>query len=314
MASSQPAQPDPPTTPGAAPAATSAPVGLIAGGGILPRLQVEGIRAAGRAVACVGLIGHYDADLPERCDRFAPVGLLRPGAWLRQLRRWGVTEAVMVGSVQKAGVMYDARLYHLRTLVRQLPDRRAIRLWYRVLKRDRRSQAMLAALADTLARGGVHLIDTTRYIPDHLAKPGVNGAVEPTAESRGDVDFGWPILMRMNDLDIGQAIAVKSRDVVAVEAIEGTAAMIARAGELCPRGGWTLLKGAPPEKDPRFDVPLVGLETVEQMKRAGCGCLALAAGRVILAEREAFLAECDEAGIAVVGVAGVDSLSNRAEE
>lgn len=278
------------------------PVGLIAGGGVLPRLEAQGMRAAGREVACVGLADHHEPDLPEVCDRFASVGVLRPGAWVRQLRRWGVREAVMVGRVSKAQLMYDPRFYHPWNLLRKMPDRRAIRLWYRVLRRDRRSQAMLAALADTLADGGVKLIDTTRYIPDHLVQPGVNGRVEPSAAARADVKFGWPVLMRVNELDIGQAIAVRDRDVVAVEAIEGTAAMIERAGELCPRGGWSLLKGSPPTKDPRFDVPFVGLETVEQMKAAGCRCIALAAGRVILAERGAFLEACDEAGIAVVGV------------
>ena len=278
------------------------PIGLIAGGGVLPRLEARGIRAAGREVACVGLAGHHDADLAELCDRFATVGVLRPGAWVRRLRKWGVREAVMVGSVQKSGLMYEPGFYDPRKLVRKMPDRRAIRLWYRVLRQDRRSQVMLGAIADTLADGGVRLIDTTRYIPDHLASVGVHGKVEPTATARSDVAFGWPILMRINELDIGQAIAVRDRDVIAVEAIEGTAAMIARAGGLCPRGGWTLLKGTPRTKDPRFDVPLVGLETVAQMRDAGCGCLALAAGRVILAERPEFVAACDRAGIAVVGI------------
>lgn len=280
----------------------SEPLGLIAGGGVLPLLEAKGIRLAGREVACVGLAGHHDPDLPALCDRFASVGVLRPGGWVRQLQKWGVREAVMVGGVSKAQLMYEPGFYDPRKLLRKMPDRRAIRLWYRVLRRDRRSQAMLAALADTLADGGVELIDTTRYIPDHLVQPGVNGRVEPSAAARADVEFGWPILMRMNELDIGQAIAVRERDVIAVEAIEGTAAMIQRAGELCPRGGWSLLKGVPETKDPRFDVPFVGLQTIEQMKAAGCRCVALAAGRVILAERPAFLEACDEAGIAVVGI------------
>lgn len=278
------------------------PIGLIAGGGLLPKLQARGIRDAGHPVACVGLAGQHDNDLPDLCDRFARVGVLRPGSWIKRLRRWGVDQAVLVGTVDKAAFMYHAKFYSPSFVLQQLPDRRVLWLWYRVLRHDRRSQRGLGALADLLARGGVELIDTTRYIPEHLAATGVNGAVQPPASARADIDFGWPLLMKLNELDIGQALAVKGGDVIAVEAAEGTARLITRAGELCPRGGWTLLKGAPPEKDRRFDVPFIGLQTVEQMQAAGCRCLAVAAGRVILAERDKLLPACDAAGIAVVGV------------
>ncbi len=108
--------------------------------------------------------------------------------------------------------------------------------------------------------------------------------------------------MQMNDLEIGQAIAVRERDVVAVEAVEGTDAMIRRAGELSRGGGWCLLKGAGPSKDLRFDVPTIGLQTIEALSAAGAGCLALDAGRVILLDKDALLAAADAAGIAVIGI------------
>lgn len=259
-------------------------------------LEAAGIRAAGRRVVCVGLGDSHDEDLPGLCDRFATVGVLRMGGWARRLRRWGATEAVMVGAVRKT------RLYDPMAIVRMLPDWRTARLWYRVLRHDRRSQTLLTAVADDLMKQGIELIDTTRYIPEHMAEAGVLTRKQPGADQVADITFGWPILMRMNDLDIGQAIAVKGRDVIAVEAIEGTDRMIQRAGGLCKSGGWLLLKGPKPDKDRRFDVPTVGVKTIETLKAAGGTCLAVAAGTVILADKPKVIEAADAAGIAVIGV------------
>jgi len=272
------------------------PIGLIAGGGQLPALEAAGIRAAGRRVVCVTIGEQYDQDLPGLCDGFSRAGIARPGRWVRLMKRWGAQQAVMVGVVKKT------RMYDPVGIVRSLPDLRAIRLWYRVLRHDRRSQTALTALADELSNNGVELIDTTRYIPQHMATPGVLTRRQPSASQMADITFGWPILMRMNDLDIGQAIAVKDRDVIAVEAIEGTDGMIQRAGALCKSGGWVLIKGPKPDKDRRFDVPTVGVKTIETLKTAGGSCLAVAAGSVILAEKEQVLAAADQAGIAVIGM------------
>lgn len=272
------------------------PIGLIAGGGRLPVLEAEGIRAANRRVVCVALGDQYDGDLPGLCDGFARAGALRPGRWVKLLKRWGAREAVMVGVVSKT------RMYDPLAAVRSLPDLRALRLWYRVLRHDRRSQVLLTAVADDLFSQGVELIDTTRYIPEHMAGAGVMTRRQPGAQQMADITFGWPILMRMNDLDIGQAIAVKGRDVIAVEAIEGTDGMIRRAGELCKSGGWVMLKGPRPDKDRRFDVPTVGVQTIQALKAAGGSCLAVASGSVILAEKDQVIAAADEAGIAIVGV------------
>ncbi|MCC6681339.1 MAG: UDP-2,3-diacylglucosamine diphosphatase LpxI [Phycisphaeraceae bacterium] len=272
------------------------PIGLIAGAGALPLMEARGMRAAGRSVCAVAFAGSYDPQLPGLCDRFAKVAITRPGGWIRRFRGWHVREAVMVGAVRKSR-MYDP-LRHLR----YLPDSRALRLWYRVLRHDRRDQAVLAAIAEELSRSGIELIDSTRYIPDHLASAGPMTKHLPGAHELADIEFGWPILMRMNDLDIGQSIAVSSRDVIAVEAMEGTDAMIERAGKLARHGRWTLLKGPKPDKDMRFDVPTVGIETIHKLAAGGATCLAVAAGRVILLDKPTLLAEADKAGIAVIGV------------
>lgn len=270
-------------------------LGLIAGQGRLPVLTAQGMRAAGYRVACVGLAGQYDPQLPSLCDAFATAGIIRLGRWMRLLRRWDVSQAIMLGRVRKA------RMYEPLRLVRQLPDWRAAWLWYRVLRHDRRNVALLSAVADELARGGVNLMDSTTYIPQYMAQVGVMTRTQPTAQQLADIDFGWPLVTQLTQADIGQSLAVMEREVVAVEAIEGTDAMIRRAGELCRVKGWTLLKTAAPDQDMRFDVPTAGLRTIEQLKAAGAGCLVVQAGKVIMADKPEMLALADKYGIAVVG-------------
>lgn len=272
------------------------PIGLIAGGGRLPVLEAVGIRASGRRVVCVAIGDGHDAQLPGLCDHYAHAGFLRLGQWAKLLKRLGARQAVMAGVVRKT------RMYDPLTALRSVPDLRSVLLWYRVVRHDRRSQVLLTAVADDLLSQGIELIDTTRYIPDHMASAGVLTRKQPTAAQMADITFGWPILMRMNDLDIGQAIAVKDRDVIAVEAIEGTDRMIRRAGELCRAGGWVLLKGPRPDKDRRFDVPTVGVQTIQSLKDANGSCLAVASGSVILAEKPLVIEAADAAGIALVGV------------
>jgi DUF1009 family protein len=276
--------------------ADAAPIGLIAGQGQLPVIVARGIRASGRRVSCIGLRDQFVPELPALCDDFAEAGVVQLGRWLRLSRRFGVTEAVMVGRVAKARMHDPFRLF------RQLPDWRAVNLWYRKLRHDRRSATLLTVLAEDLAKEGLVLIDSTTYIPDHMASEGAMTKRQPTDEQRGDIDFGWPLLKQVGSLDIGQAIAVREKDVIAVEAVEGTDRMIARAGELCRRKGWTLLKTARPGHDMRADVPTIGVSTIESMHKAGGGCIAVGVGRVILVDRPAVLAAADRLGIAVVGV------------
>ena len=278
------------------PAMTDSVLGLIAGEGRLPLLVAHGMRDRGFRVACVAFRGHAHPELEACCDQFTQVSLYRMGSWLKHLRRWGATEAVMVGRVAKT------RMHDPWRLVRDIPDWRAIRLWYRRLRHDRRDRAVLAAVADELQRGGIALIDSTTHISQHLAQAGQLGGVAPTSAQRADIDFGWPLLQSSADMGVGQAMAVREGDVIAVEAVEGTAAMIERAGALCPRRGWTLLKTASHDHDNRADVPTIGVETIKQLAAAGAGAVALGAGRVILLDRDAVVQACDEVGLALFGM------------
>lgn len=279
--------------------ATAGAIGLLAGNSELPLLVARGMRERGFRVVGVGLRRHYQPELRPLCDEFHEAGLLQLGRWIRLFRRAGVSEVTMVGGASKRRV-HD-RWFPLKAL-RDLPDWRTIDLWYRRLRHDRRSATLLTAVAEELARSGVTLVDSTRYIEDHLATEGVMGRTRPTALAEGDIAFGWPILQQVGALDIGQGITVRGKDVIAVEAVEGTDAMIERTGALCRSTGWTLLKTARAGHDMRADVPTVGVRTIENLARAGAGCLALGVGRVILVDRPAVLAAADRAGIAVVGV------------
>lgn len=274
----------------------SRPIGLIAGQGALPVIVAEGMRAAGRRVSCIGLADQFVPELPALCDDFAEAGIVQLGRWIRLARRFGIREAVMVGRVSKARMHDPLRVF------RQLPDLRAINLWYRKLRHDRRSATLLTVLADDLAKEGLVLIDSTTFIPDHLASAGTMTHRAPTADQLSDIAFGWPLLRQVGSLDIGQAIAVREKDVIAVEAVEGTDRMIERAGTLCRRKGWTLLKTARPGHDMRADVPTIGISTLENLHAAGGGCIAVGIGRVILVDRPKVLALADQLGIAIVGV------------
>ena len=273
------------------------PIGLIAGGGGLPLLIAKNLRAAGHPVHGLGLAGQYDASLPPLCSTFRDVGVLRIGQWTRELFRLGVHHAIMVGKVDKARLMHDP----LR-IFKNVPDYRTVRAWYKHLRKDKRSHALLAAVADELDRVGVTLLDSTAPIPEEMADQGVMTRRQPTAGQMGDISFGWPLLAQTLRLDIGQAVAVRERDVIAVEAVEGTDRMIERAGRLCRSTGWTLLKGARIGHDRRSDVPTVGVNTIRTLHAAGAGCLALAAGDCIMLEKSEMIRMADKLGIAVIGV------------
>lgn len=270
-------------------------VGMIAGSGLLPILVADGIRATGRQVVCIGLRDQFDPQLPDHCDAFSHAGVLQIGRWIRLLRRAKIDEAVMVGRVAKA------RMYEPFRALRQLPDLRAALLYYRRLRFDRRSHVLLSAVADELATSGVRLIDSTTYICDHLATIGVMGRVQLTTAQQRDVDFAWPMLRSIANLGVGQAIAVRECDVIAIEAMEGTDAMIDRSGQLCRTGGWTMLKTAHDSHDMRADVPTVGVSTLERLAGAGCRLMVLGAGRVIMLEKPRMIEVANRLGIALLG-------------
>lgn len=271
-------------------------LGLIAGSGRLPFMVARGARKAGLRVICVGLSGSVDPQLAEETDVFSLGAVARPAGWIKKLRAHGVTSTVMVGAVEKTRILTANRILNY------LPDWRAFRIWYgRLAGTDKRNDTVLCAIADELATGQIILEDSTLYCKEYLAQAGVMAAVEPDPIITGDIEFGWHIVKKLGDLDIGQAIAVREKEVIAVEAIEGTAKMIERAGRLCAKGGWTLIKTAKPNQDMRFDVPCVGPDTIESLHKNGGRCLVVEKGKTILIEKEKMLQLADRYGISVFG-------------
>jgi DUF1009 family protein len=274
----------------------SSPLGLIAGEGEFPKLVARGARASGRRVAVIGLRGAADAELRELADRFCWRGVAQLGRWIRALRRAGCREVIMAGRVRKAQMFAGPRwLQYLQ----YLPDLTSIRVWY-FHARDKRNDALLGAVADEMQRKGLTLIDSTTYCREALAPAGVLTAFQPPAGVLQDADFAWPIAKEIARLDIGQSVAVKEREIIAVEAIEGTDRLIERAGQLCPQGGWTLVKVAKPNQDMRFDVPTIGPQTIENLKRAGSAGLIIEAGKTLILERDHMLELAGRHRVAVI--------------
>lgn len=275
---------------------TPATLGLIAGEGEFPRLVLRGARREGLRVVVVGLRGCCDAALREEADAFYPAGIARLGRWIRVLRRERAARAIMAGRVSKTRMLDHPRW---RQWLAYLPDWTSIKVWY-FAARDRRNDTLLGAVADEMQRRGIELIDSTAYCKDAMAEEGVLTRRAPSAAMLEDARLGWRIAREIGRLDIGQSIGVKDKDIIAVEAIEGTDAMIDRCGALCRAGGWTLVKTAKPNQDMRFDVPTIGPNTIERLSRTKAAGVVVEAGKTLLLEREKTLELAEKHGIVIV--------------
>jgi hypothetical protein len=270
-------------------------VGLIAGNGRFPVLVLEAARRLGHEVTVVAIREEADPDL-ERVAAGDPavtverVSLGQLGACLRVLRGAGVTEAVMAGQVR-----------HTRLFAGIVPDLKLLGVLGRL--RARNTDAVISAIAEAFAEEGIRLVDSTAFLQPLLARSGQLSSRPPTTDEQADIEFGYTMADAIAGLDIGQTVVVKGRAVVAVEAMEGTDEVIARAGRLAGPGA-AVVKVAKPRQDMRFDVPVVGLPTLHAMRAAGATALSVDAGRTLVLDGEAFGQAADTANIAVVGRTG----------
>jgi DUF1009 family protein len=271
-------------------------LGLIAGGGRLPFLVTAGARRAGLRVICVGLAETTDRGLADEVDVFYKAAIARPGGWIRRLRKHHVTRTIMVGRISKG------RLFTPWRILRYLPDWRAFRIYYwRLRGKNTQPDSLLGAVADELATGGIILENSIMYCKEHLATAGVMTQTQLRSSVKGDIEFGWQLVKKLGELDIGQAIAVKEKEVIAVEAIEGTAEMIERAGRFCKSGGWTLIKASKPQQDMRFDVPCVGPDTIRSLAENRGKCLVVEAEKTIIIDKPETIKLADKLGISIFG-------------
>jgi DUF1009 family protein len=283
------------------------PVGLLAGWGKFPIVFAEKARAAGIPVVCVGLRGMASPELAGMVQRFYWARVAQLGRMIRCFRREGVRQAVMAGKVPKADILHKPWM-----IVSLFPDWRTLRAWFFHRRRDNADDTLLLALVDEFARDGIRFESALNLCPELLVKAGVLTRRRPTAREEADVAFGWRLARSMGGLDVGQSVAVKERAALAVEAIEGTDRMIARAGELCRAGGFTVVKVAKPRQDLRFDVPAVGTSTVETIRRAGGRVLAIEAGKTIVLDEAETVALADRYGISIVALTEAEALRRTA--
>jgi DUF1009 family protein len=266
-------------------------LGLIAGNGRFPFLVLDAARGAGHSVTIVALKEETFPELAEAAARppAAPIhwiSLGQLGKCLSVLKEAGVTQALMAGQVK------HAKLFDVR------PDMTLLSVLMRLKARN--TDALIAAVADVLRDNGIELLSSTTFLGPLMAREGVLTGRGPTDEERAELEFGYRIADQIAGLDIGQTVAVKAAAVVAVEAMEGTDAVIARAGALAG-AGVCIVKVAKPNQDMRFDVPVVGVSTIEAMKAAGATVLSVDASKTLMIDGEAIIRAADAGGICIVG-------------
>jgi DUF1009 family protein len=271
-------------------------LGLIAGNGRFPFLVLDAARGAGHDVTVVALEGETFPDLADVAARppaaaFHWIALGQLGTLIKLFEDAGVTQAVMAGQVKHAklfAVMANADATLLRILMRL---------------KARNTDGIIGGIADAMRDRGIELLNSTAFLGPLLAKDGVLTRRAPDEGEQADLAFGYRIADIVAGLDIGQTIAVKSAAVVAVEAMEGTDAIIARAGQLAGTGV-RIVKVAKPNQDMRFDVPVVGVSTIDAMKAAGATILSVDAGKTLMIDGDAIIKAADAAGICIVGRSG----------
>ncbi len=254
-------------------------VGLLAAWGRFPIVVAHALRDRQVRISCLAVRHHADPVLASLCDDFCWIGLAKLGRAIRFFRRCGVRQATMAGKFHKV------LLYRPWIWLRHLPDWQTIKTFYPHIvsgHKDRKDDTLLGTLADAFSSVGIEFRPATDYAPQLLVPAGPLAGGPPTEAQLRDIRFGWSIAKQLGGLDIGQSVCVKKQAVLAVEAIEGTDACIARAGQLCRRGQFTVVKVAKPQQDMRFDVPTVGLGTLKSMTAAGARVLAVEADRTIL--------------------------------
>ena len=242
-------------------------IGLLAGWGRFPITVAKALKEQGYYVSCLAVVDHADPVLKDICDDFSWQGLAKLGRAIRYFRRRGIYDATMAGKIHKV-VLYQPWIWF-----RHLPDWRAIQTFYPhfvASEKDRKDDTLLGAVVEAFAQDGIRFGPATDYAPELLVNEG-------------------QLTKEIGRLDVGQSVCVKERAVLAIEAIEGTDECIRRAGELCRKGGFTIVKVAKPQQDMRFDVPTIGLWTLEVMVASGAKILAVEAGRTILIDEPEFL-------------------------
>ena len=273
-------------------------VGLIAGWGRYPFVIAQALKTQGAAVHCIAIAGHADQDLAAICDTHCEMGVAHIGRGIRHFKRLGVRRATMAGKIFKHKVLYGR--FGWLSLVPDLRTMWAFIPTYLFRKRDRKDDTLLNIIVEEFAKDGIHMAPATDFAPELLVAAGTLSRRQPTTSELEDIAFGWQIAKDLGRHDVGQSVAVKGQAVIAIEAIEGTDECIRRAGSLCRQGGFALVKVAKPQQDMRFDVPTIGVGTIETLAAARGKLLAIEADKTIVLDRAEVIRLANQHGIALV--------------
>jgi len=260
--------------------------GLIAGNGRFPFLVLEGARSQGIEMAVIALKEEASAELESSAKRLHWVSLGELSKAIDLMHKEGVTQAVMAGQVKHNKIFSAIR-----------PDWKLAKLLFSLPRKN--TDSLIGAVARVLEDEGIRLVDSTLFLKPLVPEAGVLTKRAPDEREAADIAYGLGIARQISAMDIGQTVVISDRACVAAEAMEGTDETIARAARIAGGKRLVVVKVSKPGQDMRFDVPVVGLPTIEQMKSARATALALDAGRTLLFDREKLMAFADAEGIAI---------------
>jgi DUF1009 family protein len=264
--------------------------GLIAGNGRFPFLVLEGARSQGIEMAVIALKEEASPELEKIAKRLHWVSLGELSKTIELLQQEGVTQAVMAGQVKHNKIFSAIR-----------PDWKLAKLLFSLPRKN--TDALIGAVARVLEDEGIRLVDSTIFLKPLVPEPGILTRRAPSPHEAEDIAYGIGVARQIAGMDIGQTVVISDRACVAVEAMEGTDETIARAARITGGKPLVVVKVSKPGQDMRFDVPVIGLPTIEQMKTAGATALAMDAGRTLLFDREKLIEMADASGIAIEAIA-----------
>lgn len=273
-------------------------IGIVAGWGEYPMMVARSLREQGHTVVVAAVHDHAPKEIEQLAHHTKWVGVCKLGQMQRFFRQHGVKHVCLSGKLFKDRILFQGWGW-----MGHFPDWECVKTMLPIFYsryRNTTDDSLLGAVVDSFGRCGMKTIPGTEFATQLIAEAGVLTKRKPNNNEIADIEFGWAIAKQMGGLDIGQSVTVRDRTILAVEAIEGTDACIARTGDICRRGGFTLVKVAKPQQDMRFDVPTIGPQTIEKMKLHGGKSIAIEAGKTILIHRERTLEMANEFGITIV--------------
>jgi DUF1009 family protein len=263
--------------------------GLIAGNGRFPFLVLEGARKRGVEMVVAAIKEETAPEIERAAERIEWVGVGQMGRLIKFFKREQVTHAIMAGQVK----------HHQIFRLNALPDLRMVKMLARLSAKN--TDSLIGAVADELAREGITLVDSTIFLESFLAREGIMTRRAPSKDEMADIEYGLGVAREVARIDLGQTIAVKDRAVVAIEAMEGTDAVIERAGQITRGRPFVVIKVAKPDQDMRFDVPVIGVPTIEMMKQAGATVIHVTARKTLIFDSAELVSLADRYRISVIG-------------